>query len=542
MNFDARETLIEDSGSKNSSAGSFHPELVKGGGPRLGAETRELLRTRLRAAGVVLTGAWILSILRTLFVPGVALMPTHLIGLVTAGGLTAFLHLKPVFSLQMLRFLELGLIFSSAIIAGVVQFIVLSEIADHERQELLVASLGQSGVVYIWLMLLYGMFIPNTWRRAARVIGLIALLPILTRMALRLRYPGLSELLSPDQVSLTLLMLLLSAVSAVYGTHVINALRKEAHQARKLGQYQLVARIGRGAMGEVWRARHRMLARPAAVKLIRPEMLGDLATEDTQMTLRRFEREARATAGLKSPNSIVVYDFGTTDEGTFYYVMELLDGLDLETFVDRFGPVPAARAIHVLCQACDSLADAHESGLIHRDVKPANLYLCRLGLVSDFLKVLDFGLVKAREGSEIDETRLTRVGMTAGTPAYMAPEQVLGHSTDAGTDIYALGCVGYWLLTGETVFAGNSSMGVVIDHVKSTPQAPSQRTDREIPGDLESVILDCLKKDSADRPSSALELKQRLIACGDAGGWDRDQAAEWWARHIRGNEQGPTDS
>ena len=405
-----------------------------------------------------------------------------------------------------------------------------------------VASLGQSGVVYIWLMLLYGMFIPNTWRRAARVIGLIALLPILTRMALRLRYPGLSELLSPDQVSLTLLMLLLSAVSAVYGTHVINALRKEAHQARKLGQYQLVARIGRGAMGEVWRARHRMLARPAAVKLIRPEMLGDLATEDTQMTLRRFEREARATAGLKSPNSIVVYDFGTTDEGTFYYVMELLDGLDLETFVDRFGPVPAARAIHVLCQACDSLADAHESGLIHRDVKPANLYLCRLGLVSDFLKVLDFGLVKAREGSEIDETRLTRVRMTAGTPAYMAPEQVLGHSTDAGTDIYALGCVGYWLLTGETVFAGNSSMGVVIDHVKSTPQAPSARTDREIPGDLESVILDCLKKDSADRPSSALELKQRLSACGDAGGWDRDQAAEWWARHIRGNEHGPTDS
>ena len=140
--------------------------------------------------------------------------------------------------------------------------------------------------------------------------------------------------------------------------------------------------------------------------------------------------------------------------------MELLDGLDLETFVDRFGPVPAARAIHILCQASDSLADAHRSGLIHRDVKPANLYLCRLGLVSDFLKVLDFGLVKAQEGSQMDETRLTKVGMTAGTPAYMAPEQVLGHSTDAGTDIYALGCVGYWLLTGETVFAGNSSMGV----------------------------------------------------------------------------------
>ncbi len=228
----------------------------------------------------------------------------------------------------------------------------------------------------------------------------------------------------------------------------------------------------------------------------------------------------------------MVYDFGTTDEGTFYYVMELLDGLDLESLVSRFGPVSPARAIHILSQACDSLADAHASGLIHRDVKPTNLYLCRLGLVSDFLKVLDFGLVKAQEGSQMDETRLTKAGMTAGTPAYMAPEQVLGHSTDAGTDIYALGCVGYWLLTGETVFAGNSSMGVVIDHVKSTPQAPSERTDREIPGDLESVILDCLKKDPTKRPSSALELKQRLVACRDAGGWDRERADDWWTRHM----------
>ncbi len=294
-------------------------------------------------------------------------------------------------------------------------------------------------------------------------------------------------------------------------------------------------------MGEVWRARHQMLARPAAVKLIRPEVVGDLAAESTQMILRRFEREARATAALRSPNSIVVYDFGTTDEGTFYYVMELLDGLDLESFVSRFGPVPAARAIHILSQACDSLADAHESGLIHRDVKPANLYLCRLGLVSDFLKILDFGLVKAREGSEMDETRLTKMGMTAGTPAYMAPEQVLGEAVDERTDIYALSCVGYWLLTGETVFEGDSSMGVVIDHVKSTPQAPSQRIDQEIPGDLECIILDCLKKDPAERPSSAVELKRRLAACRDADGWDRDRAADWWARNMRGNEQASID-
>ncbi len=290
MDSHARETLIEDSGNEDTSTGSFHAGLVKGSGPRLGAETRELLRTRLRAAGVVLTGAWVLGILQSLLVPVAASMPTQmptqLIGLVAAGGFTAVLHLKPVFSLRQLRLLELGMIFSAAMIGGVLQFIFLSELADHGTQELLAAFLGQSGLVYIWLMLFYGMFIPNTWRRAARVIGLIALLPIGIRVALRFHYPALSELLGPDQAMLTLFMLLVSAVSAVYGTHVVNTLRKEAHQARKLGQYQLVSRIGRGAMGEVWRATHQMLARPAAVKLIRPEALGDLATEDTQMSLR----------------------------------------------------------------------------------------------------------------------------------------------------------------------------------------------------------------------------------------------------------------
>ena len=521
---------------------SFHAGLVKGSGPSLAGRTRELVRSRLLAAGLVLTGAWLLSILRTLLVPGVDLMPDHLIALALVGGSAAILFLKPGGSLRLLRALELVMIFSTALVAAHFSYQELSEIARRESEELAMASLGKTLNVYIWLMLVYGMLIPNTWRRAARVIGAIALFPVGIRVLLRVQFPGLSEVLSPDEVSRTLMMLVITVVSAVYGTHVINTLRKEAHQGRKLGQYHLIERIGRGAMGEVWRARHQMLARTAAVKLIRPEMLGDLASEDTWMTLRRFEREARATAALKSPNSIVVYDFGTTDEGAFYYVMELLDGLDLETFVDRFGPVPAARVIHILRQACDSLADAHESGLIHRDVKPANMYLCRLGLVFDFLKVLDFGLVKVQEGSEMDETRLTRVGMTAGTPAYMAPEQVLGHATDAGTDIYALGCVGYWLLTGETVFAGDSSMSVVIDHVKSTPQAPSERTDREIPGDLESVILDCLKKDSGDRPSSALELKQRLSACSDAGSWGRDQAAEWWTEHLGEREEAPTDS
>ncbi len=532
LNSDVAETRVMETDGVETDSTSFHAGLVKGSGSGLASRTRSLLHTRLRAAGIVLTGAWSLGILRTLFVPGAELMPGHLVALALAGGSTAILSYKPELSLRQLRALELVMIFSTAAIVADFSLRMDPDITRPESEALLVAFLGRTLTTYIWLMLVYGMLIPNTWRRAAWVIGAIALFPIGIRVAFRIQYPSLSEVLSLDEVSFTLLVLVVAAVSAVYGTHVINTLRKEAHQARKLGQYQLMDRIGRGAMGEVWRARHQMLARPAAVKLIRPEMLGDLATEDTQMTLRRFEREARATAGLKSPNSIVVYDFGTTDEGTFYYVMELLDGLNLEALVDRFGPVSAPRVIYILSQACDSLADAHRSGLIHRDIKPANLYLCRLGPVTDFLKVLDFGLVKARADSETDETRLTKVGMTAGTPAYMAPEQVLGQAVDERTDLYALGCVGYWLLTGTTVFEGDSSMGVIIDHVKSAPRPPSERTGRELPGDLERVILDCLAKDPADRPSSASELQRSLAACGAAGFWDRDQASEWWAHHM----------
>ena len=527
MSPDAAPTIISD-----PSAGSFHPELVKGSGPRLATETQALLRGRLRAAGTVLTGTWLLALFRTLLVPGVGVAPGQLLGLVLAGRLTALIHLKPVFSLRQLRSLELGLIFSSAITGGFLQFSDLARLGDAGKVELLTAHLGQSAVLYIWLMLLYGMFIPNTWQRAARVVGAIALVPVGVRLALRLHNPALSELFSADQVSFNVLVLVVSGVSAIYGTHVINSLRQEAHQARKLGQYHLVARIGKGGMGEVWRASHKMLARPAAVKLIRPEMLGGQDSSEDATTLRRFEREARATAGLKSPHSIVIYDFGITDEGIFYYVMELLEGLDLESFVSRFGPVSPARAIHILAQSCDSLGDAHAAGLIHRDVKPANLYLCRLGLVSDFVKVLDFGLVKVQDEKELDETRLTKVGMTTGTPSYMSPQQVLGEAVDQRSDIYSLGCVAYWLVTGGTVFEGNSSVGVVIDHVKTTPEPPSTRADQDIPADLEGVILDCLKKEPDERPATALELKERLMACQDSSGWNQETAADWWARHM----------
>jgi serine/threonine-protein kinase len=225
---------------------------------------------------------------------------------------------------------------------------------------------------------------------------------------------------------------------------------------------------------------------------------------------------------------VALYDFGVTPEGAFYYAMELLDGLDLETLVRRFGPLPPERAIHLLIQACDSLAEAHATGLVHRDVKPANIFACHFGLKWDFVKVLDFGLVKSAASMSADD-RLTSEGTIAGTPAYMAPEAAVGgQAIDARVDIYGLGCVGYWLLTGERVFVGRTPGEVLLHHVRTPPLPPSERAGKPIPARLEALVLACLAKDPDDRPASADALAARLAECETAGDWNPDRARAWW--------------
>ncbi len=279
-------------------------------------------------------------------------------------------------------------------------------------------------------------------------------------------------------------------------------------------------------MGEVWRAEHDLLARPAAVKLISPEVLGK--TNGSPVALHRFEREARATAALHSPHTIGIYDFGTTPENTFYYVMEFLEGLNLETLIERFGPISPGRAIYLLKQVCKSLAEAHHAGLTHRDIKPANIYTTRQGLEYDFIKVLDFGLVKG-ESTNGDHTLLTLPGTANGTPAFMAPELAVGKKdVDARVDIYSLGCVAYWLLTGQLVFENSNRVGMAVDHVSEAPTPPSQRTEIEVPEALDQVILSCLEKDPNARPSSALDLYDRLEACNLDSAWNQKQAKDWW--------------
>jgi len=323
---------------------------------------------------------------------------------------------------------------------------------------------------------------------------------------------------------------LLIAGMAWISARVVYRLGREVQRARRLGSYRLTDRLGEGGMGEVWRGEHRLLARPAAIKLIRPEALGAVDEEQRQVALRRFEREAQATAALTSPHTVDLYDFGISEDGTFFAVIELLEGCDLDSLVRRFGPLPAERVVHFLRQACDSLAEAHDSGLIHRDVKPANIFTCRFGRFTDWIKVLDFGMVKLDAGGK--DPRLTGESVAAGTPAFMPPEQAVGGQVDARSDLYALGCVAYWLLTGAPVFSGRTPMDMIVHHVKTVPEPPSFRTEMKVPNELDSIVLECLAKSPGDRPASADELERRLAGVPLEQEWDTGRAREWWALHL----------
>jgi serine/threonine-protein kinase len=311
---------------------------------------------------------------------------------------------------------------------------------------------------------------------ATRPLGLVLLVGLAG-----IEVPGvrwLASVLSP----------LFAAVLAYAGSRIIHGLNVDLSRARRLGSYTLDAKLGTGGMGEVWSAQHRLLARPAAVKLIRPEVVARDPEHQGAM-LARFEREAQVTAALNSPHTVQLYDFGIEQGGSFYYVMELLDGLDLEAFVSRFGPLVPARAVHLLRQMCDSLGEAHSRELIHRDVKPANTYVCRYGRRVDFVKVLDFGLVKSRhERGDEEDQKLTAEHVVGGTPAFIAPEQVKGGEVDGRTDIYSLGCVAFWMLTGTPVFAGESALETMVMHVRDDPPRPSSRTELPVTPDLDRAM------------------------------------------------------
>ncbi len=316
---------------------------------------------------------------------------------------------------------------------------------------------------------------------------------------------------------------------------VINArtirMEMSKQKAEDLGSYQLDFMIGRGGMGEVWRARHKMLARDAAIKLIRPEMLAGVSGRQEQIARRRFELEAQATASLRSPHTVALFDFGQTKDRAFYYVMELLDGVDLQTLVERYGPLAESRVVKILVEVCESLEEAHRHGLVHRDIKPKNILLCRLGLQYDFVKVLDFGLVKSLQGS--DMSLMTLDGTATGTPAYLSPEVAMGEAKiDGRADLYSLGCVAYFLLTGQMVFNETNPTALALAHVQKAPVPLRDRTELKISEGLEAIVLKLLEKDPANRPRSAQELSRLLRSLVDIPRWSKEQAMEWWQTNL----------
>jgi serine/threonine-protein kinase len=367
------------------------------------------------------------------------------------------------------------------------------------------------------------LIVPSTWQRTL-VVGALVSLPTLISVSgwgggSLAAGVGHSVLIGTFANWAVLAVAYSSVVSGV-----LRRLRSEVHDAQRLGQYTLIERLGQGGMGVVYRARHAMLRRPTAVKV--------LSVGESPGGLDRFEREVQQMARLAHPNIVTVYDYGRTSDGAVYYAMELLDGADLQRVVKTVGPLPAARVVHVLIQACRALADAHAAGLVHRDIKPANLFLCRHWGGADTVKVLDFGLVKElRPGPA---SPLTGEAVVLGTPLYAAPETwTRPADVDARADLYSLGAVAYFLLTGRQVFDGDSAFEVMGHHMHTAPVAPSQRAEVAVPADLEAIVLRCLAKAPDDRYATAELLRAHLEDCEIAGTWQASDARDWWAAHER---------
>jgi eukaryotic-like serine/threonine-protein kinase len=514
---------------------SFIPgkHVCGGRGVELATETRWLLQQRLRAASLVLVVGFGLFFIRSIVLHAIdspaVLFHGLMLGLpvITLAAFSS--RWKP--SLRQLRAFEVILFALIVVCFMAAQYGVMLRGVREDNPLRLQAAVKSNVMWMISMIFTYAIFIPNNWRRAAKVIVPMALAPVLVPWILGMVHPELYQVAvrgaSFDLISEHSLFLLLGAFTAIYGTHTMNTLRNEAYEARLLNQYRLGRRLGGGGMGEVYLAEHQMLKRPCAIKLIRPDLAG------IHRVFARFEREVRATARLSHWNTIEIFDYGRNDDGSFYYVMEYLPGLSLAQLVERFGPMPAARVIYLMRQACDALREAHDSGLIHRDIKPANLMSAYRGGLYDVTKLLDFGLVKTL--AEDDSVHLSQEGTVAGSPLYMAPEQIMHHKPpDRRTDIYGLGAVAYFILTGRPPFLGESAMAVMVAHARD-PVTPPSQLQPGIPADLERVVLQCLAKNPDERYPDTTSLAEALQACADAPNWSPRHALDWWQSHQNGN-------
>lgn len=499
--------------------------IVEGSTPELAAETNDLLRDRLRVASLLLFAGFLaffvqrlihISLFETTF--DWTLFAAHAAVTVITGLIGIRLCTKCPKIRRHLRAAEVLVFGGSTVYFCLVSYALLGSTASEGYVR---------SVSPIWLLLIftYALFVPNTWRRAAIVIGAMAATPIVLVIACWFMSPvALRE--NPHfqgyPVEVSMLMTL-CAVIAVWGVHTIGTLRRDAFEAKQLGQYCLKQQIGQGGMGEVYLAEHVLLKRPCAIKLIRPEKAGDAKS------LARFEREVKATAKLTHWNTVEIFDYGRSDDGTFYYVMEYLPGLNLGQLVEMHGALPPERVIHLLMQTCEALGEAHHKNLIHRDIKPGNIFAANRGGVYDVAKLLDFGLVKPL--AEVGDSELTQEGAITGSPLFMSPEQASGDGQpDGRSDIYSLGAVAYYLLAGEPPFNGDNAMKVMISHI-SKPPIPLMERNASLPEDLSAIVMRCLAKEPHDRFQDADSLREALAECRDAGNWTRQQARSWWENY-----------
>jgi len=497
--------------------------MVEGSGPHLSIETDALRQRRLRAAAGFLIVSLAVFLAWRLVFSQTDLWPLNVAVISGIGAAMVLLYDPRAIPPRRLRAIEFAIFGLMVLYLAVRQYHAMVT-GPRDGSHLLAATRGSIlGVVL--LMFNYTVFIPNTWRDASKVILVFAVVPIVTKAVVLVTHPAIFRAMhdasSAAMISENIAFMAVASALAIYGAHVLNVLRTEAFEARQLNQYRLVAPIGSGGMGDVYLAEHRLMKRPCALKLIRPERAND------PRSVARFEREVRATARLSHPNTVEIFDYGRTEDGTFYYVMEYLPGMSLEEIVAKHGPMPPGRAVYLLRQACGALGEAHASGLIHRDLKPANIFAAKRGGRHDVAKLLDFGLVKDLCDAE-GNPDLAREHTVQGTPLYMAPEQVQGRpDLDHRIDLYALGCIAYTLLTGRPPFERETRVGVMTAHAHE-PVVPPSHLREDIPDDLERVILRCLAKDPAARYPDAEALEAALASCASAADWDARVADRWW--------------
>ena len=493
------------------------------------AETQDLRRRRLAAAALFMAVISAALMLWTLYtglmfrVGGIALI--RIVRVSIAAAAAGLLLSRVPLSRRAVRTIEYGLFGSFTLLIGISLYLVGVDFLRAGDTLGMVAYMKDGVIGVVMLMLLYGALIPNDAASAARMVLTMAMIPVAAfTLMMEFEHPDLlarlESMRSIERTGANVIALLAGASLAIYCSHVLNGLRRDLHEARKYGQYHLGRRIGAGGMGEVYLAEHQLLKRPCALKLIKGDAGGD------PLALARFEREVKSAARLSHPNSIAIYDYGRTEDGTFYYVMEYLPGMSLQDLISGYGPIPAGRLVYLLRQACAGLAEAHSLGIIHRDLKPANIFVALRGGEADVAKILDFGLVKLTADPEAPD--LTTDRSVSGTPAFMAPEQATGdRSIDARADIYALGAIAYFALTGRPPFDGPTAMAVMIAQVRD-PVVPPSQVREDLPEDLERVILRCLAKNPDERYPNVRALARDLASCSCVGDWDEDRAEAWW--------------